>query len=167
MRDGTQLGLASRRRFVVKSKTKKEPPGSQVEPPAPGTAGDPSVSGATLVVYNSAGSGESYLEALPAADWKPLGSVSSPKGYKYVSSDAANGVSRVVVKRNGLAIKAGGAGWGYTLDEAAQGSVAMRLTVGSGPTWCAEALPRPGRDLQDRFIGAPNQPAPAVCPSLP
>src|SRR2546428_3481929 len=54
-----------RRRIAFKSATKFDPPANRILPPAPGSAGDPTRGGATLAVYNAAGSGEAVTVALP------------------------------------------------------------------------------------------------------
>lgn len=58
-------------------------------------------------------------------------------------------------------------GFGYTLDEPAQGSIAVRVGAGGALTWCALVAPKPGFDTQDSFMGAKDAPAPASCPALP
>ena len=56
-------------------------------------------------------------------------------------------------------------GFGYTLDEPAQGKVGVRLTLGGGVRWCAVA---PGADDRvDHFAAVANTPAPAFCPPQP
>ena len=106
---------------------------------------------------------------LPPSGWTTLGSATNPQGFRFKSTDASAPIRSVFVQRDRIRIGGKGAGWTYTLDEAAQGSVALRLTLGT-ITWCAEAgrAPYPARiDARDRFLGAPKTPAPAVCPPLP
>ena len=79
----------------------------------------------------------------------------------------ARSVTRVVLKGDLLKVKAQGAAWGYTLDEPTQGSIALRFTTGSGPTWCADAPAKPGRDEPDSFVSEKDAAAPSVCPTLP
>ena len=74
-----------------------------------------------------------------------------------------------------MCLRGGGAAWPYTLDEPAQGRLALRLTLGSGVTFCAEAPAKlSGRppssarnDQVDKFLGAPKAAAPEVCPVAP
>jgi hypothetical protein len=73
----------------------------------------------------------------------------------------------VRVKVDGIVVRGRGAGWGYTLDEPAQGRVAVRLALGVGTRWCAEAPAAGTRDGVDRFIGQRNAPPPLFCPATP
>ena len=69
----------------------------------------------------------------------------------------------------------GGAGWGFTLDEPSQGRIAVRLTLGSGRPWCAEAPAKASghppstaaNDRAGRFVAQPGTPAPLACPAVP
>jgi len=157
------------RQIKFKSSTKLDPPANRVAPPARGSASDPTANGATLRVYNSAGSGELFTVALPATGWIALGSAASPSGFRFKANGAA--VSSVVLKSDRIKVSGGGASWGYTLNELSQHSIALRLTMGTaGITWCAEAgrQPYPARyDLIDRFLAMSRTPAPAVCPPVP
>jgi hypothetical protein len=93
-----------------------------------------------------------------------------PRGFRYQDPNAEAVVRKVVVRPDKLIVRGGGSGWGYTLNEDAQGSVALRLRLGSGPTWCAEGgrSPFPAIvDQQDRFAANPQTPAPALCPTVP
>ena len=141
-------------------------------PPSPGTPGDPTVGGGTLVVYNAAGSPEAVTVALPPTGWTALGSPSSPKGYRYRGSGP---IRSVVVRPNRIAVKGGRAAWGYTLDEASQGRVAVRLGLGTERPWCADVPAKvsgnpPSTTANDRvdvFVGAPRTPPPSSCPPEP
>jgi hypothetical protein len=157
------------RQIRFKSSTRFEPAANRIAPPARGSAGDPTLNGATLRVYNSAGSGELVTVTLPASGWVALGSVSRPLGYRFRASGAA--VGTVTVRNDRISVSGGGESWGFTLNEASQGSVALRLTIGTlGVTWCAEAGRPPYQaryDVTDRFLGVTGTPAPAVCPAVP
>lgn len=139
--------------------------------PIPGGAADPTLHGGTLVVYNSAGSGENVVVALPAGSWTPVGS----SGYRFSGSDPNGPIARVIVKRDQLIVKGGKSNWGYTLDEPSQGRIAVRLTLGSGATWCSDAPAKStgnppstaNNDRVDRFTAQSRTPPPASCPSLP
>jgi hypothetical protein len=137
--------------------------------PARGTAGDPTINGATILVYNSAGSGEVVAVDLPASGWVTLGTATRPLGYRFRARSAPIGT--VMVRNDGISVSGGGETWGYTLNEASQGSVAVRLKMGTlGVTWCAEAGRAPYQaryDVVDRFLGMTGTPAPAACPALP
>ena len=63
----------------------------------------------------------------------------------------------------------------YTLDEMAQGHVAVRLSMGSGISYCADAPAKlsgnPPSTVQNdrpgRFVAQPKTPAPSACPAVP
>jgi hypothetical protein len=131
--------------------------------PAPGGPGDPTTAGATLRVYNAAGSGELVTVTLPATGWTVAGS-----GYRFRAPSGP--ITAVRVKADRIAIRGRGASWGYTLDEASQGRVALRLRLGTASAWCAEAgePPRAPRiDTVDRFVAQPRTLPPTVCPAVP
>jgi hypothetical protein len=171
MMDATDPPNPARRSLSFRSSTKKDPSANRIVPPAFGSAGDPTLSGATLRVYNSNGSGEEATIELPASGWSKTGS----SGYRFKGTDPNGPVSSVQVKADLISIKAGKSNWPYTLDEPSQGRIAVRLTLGTAVDWCAEA---PGKasgkppttaknDLQDKFIAAPKTPAPLSCPPPP
>jgi hypothetical protein len=62
-----------------------------------------------------------------------------------------------------IAVTGGREKWSYTLDEATQGSIAVRLVLGSGAQWCTGAItPKlPKLDVRDKFQGLPTPPPPA------
>ena len=77
---------------------------------------------------------------------------------------------RVQVRTNLITVKGGKAAWNYTLNEPQQGTVAVRLTLGTAQGWCAAApakLPASTNDKIDRFVGAPKAGAPVSCPPTP
>jgi DNA-binding beta-propeller fold protein YncE len=157
------------RRFSFKSSTKTDPPANRVLVPGAGTAGDPTTAGATgggarLDVYNSAGSGELVTVNLPAAGW-----LLSGNGYRFRAPLKTDPVQRVTVKGDSLRVRGGHASWAYTLDEASQGSVAVRFRLGTGTTWCANSPAKAGTsyDVTGKFVGQSRTPAPAVCPAIP
>jgi len=169
LRDQTVPSNPSARKVVFKSKTKTDPVENRVVVPAQGSAGDPTVNGATLVVYNSAGSGEKVTVALPAAGWQIIGSPSAPRGYRFGGLDRADPISRVVVKADQITVRGGKQNWLYTLNETAQGRVAVRLRLGSALPWCADAPAKAGvaNDRVDRFTAQPKTAAPVACPPVP
>jgi len=170
LRDDNFAPIDPRLRFLkFKSRTKLDPVGHQIFMPGPGSDGDPTPDGATgggatLTVYNPA-SGESFTIALPADKWTRQGTP-TPRTYRY--ADGSGAISRAFVRPYKVYIRGGGSGWGFTLDEASQGTIAVRLTLGTGVTWCAEA---PGRyppslnDIQDKFRSV-KAGAPGACPPL-
>jgi hypothetical protein len=164
------------RKFTFNVRSGTAAPGHQIALPAPGSAGDPTLDGASgggavLQVYNSSGSGEVYTLALPASAWRLMGNPSSGLRYLYASSGA---VWKVYIKGTKLSLRGGRTAWGYTLDEPSQGTLALRLTLGTGITWCTDAVPNgdgtPSEatfDHAGRFQAKRLQDAPAVCPPMP
>lgn len=157
--------------------TTLEPFQQRVIPPAPGGPNDPRVAGATLVVYNANGPASPHDAVsvfLDAAKWTAIGG-SSISGYKYTGTDPSGPVAKVVLKNDTLQVRGGKANWPYTLDEPAQGRVAVRLLLSDGTGWCAEAPAKvsgnppstANNDHQDKFVGQPKSAAPAACPALP
>jgi len=147
--------------------------------PARGTAGDPTPGGATgggavLEVYNANGSGEKATVQLPASGWSAYDDRPTPRGYKYRSASSSDAITRVIVRGNLLRIRGGRASWPYALDQAPQVQVAVRFTIGKGFRWCASTPAKSSgssgtasNDRVDRFVGARNTSAPAVCPTVP
>jgi len=167
LRDGSAVGDAGRRSFSFKARTTDAAAGHRVVAPAPGSTGDPTLHGLQVTIYNASGSGEKTILSLPAGpQWTPLGSPASPKGYRYRGPTGGT-VQKVVVKDDLLRVKAKGASFGYTLDEPAQGSIAVRLAAGGSLTWCGVSAPRLGLDTQDSFVGVKDSPAPPSCPAVP
>ncbi len=114
------------------------------------------------------------MVTLAAANWKAIGSTSI-SGYRYIGPDRNGPVSSVVLKTDSLVIHGGRMNWTYTLDEPAQGRVAVRLALNDGAGWCAEAPAKlsgsppssANADRVDKFIAQPSTPPPASCPPLP
>ena len=175
MRDKTSPPEPSARKLTFKSSTRKDTPDHRIVVPATGGAGDPTQHGANLVVYDSAGSGEKVTVALPASGWRVLGNSTTPKGFRFGGSDPNGPVSRVIVKADQVKVRAGKSGWAYTLNEPAQGRIAVQLQLGTSPTWCADAPAKASgnppstssNDRVDKFTAQPKTPAPAVCPPTP
>jgi hypothetical protein len=167
----TKLGLRDdparpeRRRVAFKSSTRRDALGNRVALPAAGGPGDPTLGGATLVVYDSAGTGEAATVALPSDGWSMLGTPPAIKGYRFRSDDPLQPIASLVVRQDRIGLKGGKASWPYTLDEPAQGRIAVRLTLGSDRPWCAEAPAR--LDVPGRFVAVPATPPPVICPALP
>jgi hypothetical protein len=158
------------RRIRFRSQTTLDPQANQVVAPAFGSAGDPTLSGGTVVVYNAASGNDVAIVALPSGRWARLGTPTSQRGYAYTDPDRNAPIRRVRVMRDRIMIRGGKQNWTYTLDESSQGSVGVRLLLGSGVTWCAQGgqpgFP-PRRDERDRFVAARRTPPPAVCPATP
>src|SRR4029450_9918166 len=71
--------------------------------------------------------------------WTRLGTPTSPQGYRYKGKNPNGPVASVTVRADAIAIRGGKANWSYTLNEAAQGRVAVQLRLGTGAGWCADA----------------------------
>jgi len=178
----TRLGLKDRsapadpgrRKLTFVSKTARDPTPNRIVAPAPESAGDPTLHGATLVVYGAAGGGEAVMIGLPASGWSRGGTTAKPR-FTYRATAPSDPITRIVLAADVLTVKGGRAGFGYSLDEPRQGRIAVRLGLGTATVVCAEAPartngspPSPAKfDRVDRFTGAPGAPAPAVCPPLP
>jgi hypothetical protein len=162
------------RKFSFNVRSGEAPIEHQSQAPAAGSAGDPTLFGGTLVVYNGAGGSESFTIDLPAASWRVEGDTSVPGGYRYVFKATAP-VWKVYVKGPKLSVRGGKAQWLYTLDEPSQGSIAVRLTLGTEVTYCSLALPRvsgsppssAAYDHVNKFQATRLQAAPDDCPPLP
>jgi hypothetical protein len=167
LRDGSLQSAPARRRLSFRSSTKTDGAGNRIVGPVVGASNDPTLHGATLRVYNAAGGVDDVsvrLQTGPTGTWTMN---SSGTEFKWKGLDRNGPVRRITVKADRLSIGAGKRNWGYTLDEATQGSVAVRLQMGSGVTWCAQGgqpgfLPR--RDVPDRFIATSRTLPPVVCP---
>src|SRR5207237_4407885 len=88
----------AKRKISFRSTSIGDPAANRIIPPPSGTPGDPTVAGATLTVYNAAGSGEKVVVALPAssplAGWSSVGS----GGYRFRSKDPSVPITSVVVR---------------------------------------------------------------------
>ncbi len=156
-----------------KSSTKKDPVANRIVVPTPGGPADPRTAGATLRVYNSAGlTGDLDVHVLAAPGWTLLGSTSVPKGYRYRGKDVGDPVIKsVTIKADSIRVKGGSA---YSLDEMAQGRLAVRIASGA-TSWCSDAPAKASgnppstarNDRPGKFVAQPKTPAPGACPSSP
>ena len=165
----------AKRKVTFKAKTAGAPPEQRIAPPLPGSAGDPTLGGATIVVYNSAGlTADVATFTLPPSGWKALGSPASPKGWRFRGGPGAT-VRSLVIKPDLMTLTAKGSGIAYSLDEPAQGRVAVRVQLGSDAGWCADTAATPKgnppttakTDRPGTFKATAGGPAPALCPALP
>lgn len=159
--------FAHTRTFQFRSATNRDPLVNGIVAPDPGSPGDPTIGGATLAVYNAAGGDECMIACLPPTSWQLRGTATRPN-YGFRATDTK--ITRASIKIDKLQLRGGGASFDYTLDEAAQGAIAVRIKFGGGPSFCAEAGPRtapPRRDVASRFTAETKTPPPPDCPPLP
>ena len=141
--------------------------------PAFGTTADPTLlgasgGGAVLTVYNAA-LGEKVVLNLPASGWQRIGNSVSP-GYKYRDTKRLSGPVTQIALKNGRLSVSGKGGALYGLANAPQGTVALRLRLGSGVEFCAVApakAPVASNDTTAKFVSASNTSAPVSCPPVP
>src|SRR5262249_22184805 len=142
---------------------------SGVTVPAWGGPGDPTYHGAVITLYRPGGDAETVILALPSSNWERSGTAAKP-GYRYQDSKLLLGPITSITLRDGkLTVKAKGAGT-YQLDTAPQGSVAVRLRLGSEVELCAAApakAPASSNDTTAKFVASKNTPPPASCPAIP
>jgi len=168
---------AGSRKFSFNVRSRLADPAHQSNAPAPGSDGDPTIDGASgggglLEVYNAAGSGEIVTVPLPAERWRFVAFSATEFRYMFVGDPP---VWRVWVRGHKISIRGGKAAWDYTLDEPSQGAIAVRLTLGTGITYCSLGLPRISgtppssarSDRPGRFSAAIDQVASDSCPPLP
>ena len=160
---GMKEPMEARNRLLkFKSNTNDSPAANRIPLPEEGSAADPRLGGAVVRIYNSAGltSDDATIE-LPASGWKLIRKTGNPDVYRFKARHDAP-IERVLVMKDRLIIRGEGARLAYTLDEPAQGSIAVRLELGSGIAFCAEAA-SPRQDRMNRFV-ARREPPPPACP---
>ena len=123
---------------------------------------DPTVAGAALVVSGGAAAGHCRAEVrLDAANWRPIGSRSAPRGFRYRSPDAAAPIRRVVLRSGAIAVRAG-RGWPCDL-AAGQQRVPVSVVLRAGTTRYCAAFDAPVVNRTGRFL-ARDAAAPTACP---
>jgi len=168
--DATPPVDARKRRLSFRSTTSRAAAANRIAPPAPGSADDPTVAGGVLYVANASGSGEVVRVELPAAGWQAQGSPARPRGFVFRDRAPGAPIGQVTVASDRITLRGNGPGWAYTLDEAQQGRIALRLELGDS-AWCAEAPARAvgnppstlANDQPGRFTGIGKAPPPAAC----
>ena len=164
--DTAPINLDRRKLSFKSSKSDGVPSGVTVPPFA--STGDPTTGGAVLRVYGSTG-GEPVVLPLPAANWSRSGSATKPS-YRYTDKRRASGpITSVALKDGSLRLKGKGAAL-YSLAGAPQGTVTVRLQLGTGVMLCAVAPakdPTTSNDTTAKFTGARHAPAPVTCPIVP
>jgi len=158
-----------RARFSFTADTRKAPAGNRVTPPARGGAGDPTVLGGTLQVYDAAGLTPDAIEIpLPASGWTALASKTRFRGWKF-KGPATGPIKSISLTADKITVSGGKALFAYTLDDPAQGSVAVVLRLGTD-AWCAAApakQPASRYDHPGKFTAVPHSSPPATCPAVP
>lgn len=101
---------------------------------APGAGFDPTAEGASLVLYNSNGSGEQACLPLPATGWKRKGQGFAYKDAKRLAGPC--GAARVGPGKLEVSCDGKRAPLPYSLDEPSQGSLSARFESGR-ETFCA------------------------------
>lgn len=136
-----------------------------IAPPVPGSSADPTVSGATLSIYNAQGGPDRATVSLPAGgNWRRSGTATAP-AYSYKSRTGA--ISSLSLKNGKLTIKGKGADL-PPLANAPQGVVALQLRLGDAAALCAAAPAKsPRADTTGVFGSASNVARPDVCLTLP
>jgi hypothetical protein len=157
---------ASRTLVFKASSNRLDPIGARIIPPPSGSAGDPTAHGARLVVYDAASltTDQASID-LPAAGWRKLRDSGGVPTYRYRDRTPGAAIRSVIVTHDRISVQGGGPGLGYSLDEPAQGSIALRLAMGQGVRWCTEA---PGAtDVPARFVAQAKAARPVSCPVRP
>src|SRR5262249_19986052 len=157
-----------RRRMSFRATSRRlDLPASRIVPPAPGSAGDPTLGGAVVTVYNAASlTDDDVRVVLPASGWHVSDGATPTYRFRSAAPNAPISVVRGGI--DGLVVRGGRSGWPYTLTEPAQGGVALRLQTGTGTRWCAVAAPKAqaaSNDRVDHFTGSGG--VPAFCPPRP
>jgi len=129
------------------------------------TAMDPPTNGVLLHVYNSAGTSDSACMPLPAAGWTATAS-----GFRYADPTSANGPCQVAVLRKAKVFKAvckaTKSPIDYSLNEAAQASVAVRFS-GGAISYCADFGGAERGDVPGKKFLGKNSSPPLFCPTPP
>src|SRR5262249_31719567 len=119
-----------KRTLTFSSSTKGAAAAHRVHLPLLGSPNDPTTAGAGLRLYNGAGlTSARAVIALPASGWKAMGKGAGFRGYRF-SGPKSGPITSVVVKEDSITVRGGKAAFAYTLDEPAQGAVALRLQLG-------------------------------------
>jgi Zn-dependent M28 family amino/carboxypeptidase len=142
--------------------------------PAPGSAADPTLAGATLHFFDTenGGGGEATF-TLDASGWKGLGDPAGSRGYKYKGKDDGNdpdpkGTCKIVLLKQNT-IKAVCKGAAVTLSTPFASTAGALLGLPAGSTalrYCAEAG---GEEKKNDAGGVKRKdaPAPPSCPEPP
>jgi hypothetical protein len=145
---------------------------SAIVVPPGGSAGDPTLFGATLRVTNE-GTLEAATLPLPASGWVAFGNPPGSRGYQYADSSGANGpCRRVRAKRQLIRVNCLGSQGPipFTLDEPTQGVLTISLQLGTADAQCARFFGNRGDAGTSNpgpagiFDGRDAQPFSGTCP---
>ena len=137
-----RAGDAAARKLVLMAKDR-----NSLIPPTPGGPGDPSMQGADLLVYNPA-SGETMTIPLPFDRWVVKGF--KPSNFRYTFSDRTGTCRKVKLRPGLLKASCRGADIDFSLDEPAQGALAVRMQAGSDDGGIAYCMVFGGLVARDR-----------------
>jgi hypothetical protein len=153
------------RAFKMRSGTRYDP-FVHIVPPALGSAGDPTLHGGVLTIFNVGGPPQVVTYPLPAERWRLIGTPENFKGYHFHDDTPADGpIVRVFVKPEKLFVSGGKTNWTYLLGPVPQGTIAVRFALGADEGWCVEAPAKPPFERFDtpaRFAGSKGA-IPASC----
>lgn len=170
LRDDAAPPIEPKKRYFKFRSGTRLGPVVHITPPPVGSADDPTIAGATLTVYNAATAPQTATFTLDATYWTVIGTATSFKGYHFHDPTTGDGpVTRVFVKPDKIFVRGGKTNWTYVLGPAPQGTVAVRLTLGTGTTWCAAASFKPPSSTNDtpaKFVGLKGS-VPTSCPTIP
>ena len=133
-----------------------------------GAATDPTQDGAELVLFGSGASADVACFALPAANWKRKGG-----GFVYKDKAGSAGPctsAKIGAEKVEVSCSAKHTPLGYSLDEAAQGAVSVRFSMGQR-SFCATFGGTVQKDTSTAAgkgqFAAKSAAAPAACPAAP
>ncbi len=169
MRDDDKAPITlDKRKITFKSTTFQGTP-SGVILPGWGSDADPTLHGARLEIYDADGGPTGVTLPLPASNWTFNGFVSKPI-WKYTDKQRVHGPITSILMRPGMLTFKGNGEALYPLTGAPQGSVAVRIDLGTGIRLCTTALPKAPAaktDTTAQFVATKNAPIPAACPNSP
>jgi hypothetical protein len=123
---------------------------------SPGSAGDPTLFGATLRLQNPT-TLETAVIPLPASSWSGLGVPAGAAGYRYVGGSSGDPCTSLLVMPRRLLKGSCNGRAGvipFSLDEASQGTLVASLQLGSAAAQCAKF--GPGSVTKDVGIAGPG-----------
>jgi hypothetical protein len=141
------------------------------ESPAPGSASDPTISGA-VVGFANPYTGEYDLYTLPSSNWTGLGTPAGSRGYRYKDMDLVHGPCRLAeLKPGAVKVTCHGSNMAYSLDEPEQLEIGVRLVTGH-TAYCLDfggtiLSDSPALQGETGMFKAMHAPEPPTCPFVP